>query len=64
MTHRLEGTSRGIYLFCSHRRHVGSILAQFPGLGEERLLPFLRMMCAKRLMYEDDGTYLSLAVRI
>lgn len=62
MTHRLTGTSRGIYLFCQAHRSVHAILAQFPRLHEDKLLPFLKMMVAKRLMFNEGDPYLSLAV--
>ncbi|MBW2346405.1 MAG: hypothetical protein JRF59_01000, partial [Deltaproteobacteria bacterium] len=63
MTHRLRGTSREIYLFCGTRRTLDRILSRFPGLGEERLLPFVRMMVEKRLMFREGSRVLSLAVR-
>jgi len=31
-------------------------------LTEEKLIPFLKMMTDKKLMFEEDGKYLSLAV--
>lgn len=64
MTHRLVGASREIYLFCQTHRTLKRIVDRFPGIGEERILPFLRMMTAKRLMFEEDGKYLSLAVPV
>jgi hypothetical protein len=62
MTHRLEGRSREIYRFCKRPRGLLRILARFPGLSEEALRPFLRMMVEKRLMAEEGDRYLSLAV--
>ncbi len=62
VNHRLTGTSRQIYLYCEHRRTIKQILKQFPVLSENKLLPFLRMMTQKRLMFEENGIYLSLAV--
>ncbi|MCP4692646.1 MAG: hypothetical protein GY859_31690, partial [Desulfobacterales bacterium] len=44
LTHRLTGPSRAIYLFCRKNRPVKRICAEFPNLGEEKILPFLRMM--------------------
>jgi len=61
--HRLEGTSRSIYLFCEAQRTVREILSQFPGLTEEKLLPFLRMMVEKRLMFSEVDRYLSLSFK-
>jgi ribosomal peptide maturation radical SAM protein 1 len=63
-THRLVGTSRAIYLYCQQHRSFKSILEYFPGLGEEKIAPFLRMMVDKKLMFEENGEYLSLAVPI
>ena len=64
ITHRLSGSSRSIYLFCGHHRNLRQIVSHLSGLGEERILPFLKMMVAKKLMYTDNGTYLSLAVPV
>jgi len=62
MTHRLTGTSREIYLFCQAHRSLREILGQFPRFQEDRLLPFLKMMVSKRLMFTEGDRYLSLAV--
>ncbi|WP_028322064.1 RiPP maturation radical SAM C-methyltransferase [Desulfatiglans anilini] len=62
-THRLKGLSRDLYLFCDVQRSLRAILTRFSGLGEEHALPFLRMMVEKRLMFNEDDRYLSLAVR-
>ncbi|MDX2447540.1 MAG: RiPP maturation radical SAM C-methyltransferase [Desulfobacterales bacterium] len=64
MQHRLVGTSRKIYLFCSKVRSLRRLLLQFPELPEDKLMPFLRMMTGKGLMFEEQERYLSLAVRI
>jgi ribosomal peptide maturation radical SAM protein 1 len=64
LTHRLEGISREIYLFCGHHRSLKRILQQFPKLTEDRLIPFLKMMVDKKTMYEENRKYLSLAVPI
>ena len=63
-THRLVGTSRAIYLFCQQHRSFKSILEHFPGVGEGKIAPFLRMMVDKKLMFEENEEYLSLAVPI
>jgi ribosomal peptide maturation radical SAM protein 1 len=62
MIHRLAGTSRKIYLFCQSHRSIREILAESPDLREDRLLPFLDEMVAKRLMFSEGDRYLSLAV--
>jgi ribosomal peptide maturation radical SAM protein 1 len=63
-THRLEGLSRKIYLFCEQHRGIKRILHQFQGLTEDRLNSFLKMMVAKKLMFEENKKYLSLAVPV
>jgi hypothetical protein len=60
--HRIQGTSSAIYRFCHKPRGVQRILVTFPGISEDRLLAFLRMMQDKRLMFGEHGKYLSLAV--
>jgi ribosomal peptide maturation radical SAM protein 1 len=63
MTHRLVGTSRAIYLFCQTHRSLKRIVTRFPNAGEDKIVPFLKMMVDKQLMFEENGRYLSLAVR-
>jgi hypothetical protein len=62
ITHRLTGPSRKIYLFCGHARSIQRILAEFPALTEEKLMPFLKLMIEKKLMFEESDRFLSLAV--
>jgi len=64
MTHRLTGTSRAIYLFCRRHRSLKSIVSRFPEPGEEKITPFLKMLVDKKLMFEENGRYLSLAVQV
>jgi len=64
LTHRLVGTSRAIYLFCQRHRSAKRIVARFSNVGGDRILPFLKMMVDKRLMFEEHGRYLSLAVPV
>ena len=64
LTHRLVGMSRRIYLFCQKHRSLKMILARFPEVAEDKIVPFLRMMVDKKLMFEENGKYLSLAVRV
>jgi ribosomal peptide maturation radical SAM protein 1 len=64
LTHRLQGTSRGIYLFCEENRRITEILNRYPAFGEEKVLPFLTMMVDKKLMFREAERYLSLAVPI
>ena len=63
ITHRLEGTSREIYLFCQTRQTVKDIIHRFQTfVREDQIIPFLRMMVDKKLMFEEDQRYLSLAI--
>ena len=62
LTHRLEGTSRAIYLFCGQHRSLEKILARFPSVASDRIEPFLKMMVDKKLMFQENNNYLSLAV--
>ena len=62
IVHRLKGLSRQIYLFCEHNRSIAEILSHFPGLDSLKLVPFLRMMVDKKVMFCEQDRYLSLAV--
>jgi len=64
VTHRLRGSSRGIYLFCEKNRSLSEIVERFPGFGQEKILPFLNMMVDKKLMFREGERYLSLAVPV
>jgi ribosomal peptide maturation radical SAM protein 1 len=61
-THRLEGSSRQIYLFCNHHRSLQRIIAGFTGLPADKITAFLRRMTAQKLMFSENDRYLSLAV--
>jgi len=63
MTHRLKGSSRGIYRFCARQRALAEIVARFPRFGEDQITAFLRMMVGKRLMFKEKDRFLSLAIR-
>jgi hypothetical protein len=39
-------------------------LERFPEVPEEKVLPFLKMMVGKKLMFEESRRYLSLAVSL
>jgi len=64
LTHRLTGTSRAIYLHCQEHRPLKSLLAHFPRVAEDKMVPFLKMMVDKKLMFEENQYYLSLAVPV
>jgi len=63
-THRLVGNSRNIYLFCRRHRPLKRIREQFLSLPEDKIVDFLKMMVAKKLMFAENDHYLSLAVPI
>ncbi len=60
--HRLVGTSRKIYLFCRRHRSLIQIRNRFSKFAEDQIIAFLRMMVDKKLMFQEEDTYLSLAV--
>ena len=60
--HRLTGTSRRIYLFCSQHRSLKKIRGHFPAFSEDKIVAFLKMMVDKKLIFEENDRYLSLAV--
>ena len=62
LTHRLTGASRKIYLLCRKNRSMKKILQHFPDLRAEQITAFLKMMVDKKLMFAENGRYLSLAV--
>ncbi len=62
LTHRLEGTSRAIYLFCQKHRALKRIIDRFSFVHSDRIEPFLKMMVDKKLMFRENDRYLSLAV--
>ena len=62
LMHRLKGKSREIYLFCQHYRSIKKILEHFPELSDDKIISFLRIMVSKKLMFEENEKYLSLAV--
>jgi hypothetical protein len=64
INHRLVATSRSIYLFCAHHRSLKRIRKQFPDFSEDKIIAFLKMMTDKKLMFEENGRYLSLAIPI
>ncbi len=64
LNHRLTGTSRLIYLFCGHHRSLKKIRDRFPTFSEDKIVAFLELMVAKKLMFEESDQYLSLAVPV
>lgn len=62
-THRLTGESRGIYLFCDKNRSFEEIKNRFSKLSSQAIFSFLSMMTDKKLIFEDNERYLSLAIK-
>ena len=62
--HRLRGLSRKLYLFCELPQSIEAILNHFPSLKKDALNTFIKEMVNKRLMFQEDGKLLSLAVHL
>lgn len=63
LQHRLSGTSRSIYLFCTTLRIFTEIKAKFPAVHEHALLQFLEDLVEKKLVFSEQTKYLSLAIQ-
>lgn len=64
ISHRLVGDSRLIYLHCRKPCSIKAIFSKFPDLAGDKILKFLRMMVDKKLMFEENNHYLSLAAPV
>jgi ribosomal peptide maturation radical SAM protein 1 len=62
--HRLEGTSRAIYLFCGHHRSLQQITERFSSVPSDKIISFLQKMASERLLFAEDDQFLSLAVPV
>lgn len=62
LLHRLQGTSRQLYLYCGTIRSLAEIQQQFPTLAEKTLLNFFDDLCNKNLLFCENNTFLALAV--
>jgi ribosomal peptide maturation radical SAM protein 1 len=60
--HRLKGTSRQIYLFCTEIRSDKELTDKFHGISEKEIKNFIEDLQNKRLLFSDKGKNLSLAV--
>jgi ribosomal peptide maturation radical SAM protein 1 len=60
--HRLKGTSRQIYLFCSQIRTEKELYETFPAVRPKKILPFLADIEKKRLLFSEKNKYLALAI--
>jgi len=63
LQHRLRGLSRRLYLFCEVPKKIEDILLTFPGLTEKSVHKFVKEMCDKHLMFQEQERVLSLAIR-
>ena len=61
--HRLRGKSRELYLYCATGKTMVEITRRFPNLGAEAVRNFFGDLEAKRLIYQENGKILSLAIR-
>ena len=62
LTHRLKGQSREIYLFCQKHHSLTTILKHFPEIPGDKIFSFLQIMVNKKLMFQENKNYLSLAI--
>jgi hypothetical protein len=62
LNHRLKGTSRQIYLFCTQIRTEKELSVKFPTISQQKILTFLADLKKKRLVFSDKNRHLSLAV--
>ncbi len=62
LQHRLQGTSRKIYLFCRRIRSLNEIRTKFPSIKEVALRGFLLDLCNKRLVFQEEDKFLALAI--
>ncbi len=60
--HRLTGVSAGIYRYCHIPRPLEEVAGMFATHSPEQIRAFFESMLKKRLMFEEGGCYLSLAV--
>ena len=62
LMHRLKGPSRAIYLFCLEPRPIQAIFDQVPGRPRQEIESFVRDLVTKKLVFEQGGNILSLAI--
>ncbi len=62
LQHRLQGTSRKIYLFCRKIRSMEEIIQEFPFIKVAALRVFLLDLHAKRLIFHDNNQFITLAI--
>ncbi len=62
--HRLKGTSRQLYLFCTHIRTDTDLFKKFPDIPPQKILSFLDDLKMKRVLFVENNKYLALAVHL
>jgi len=60
--HRLRGISRKVYLAAPIPTPIEDIGKMFPTIKAKALINFIEDMCSKRLMFQENGKTISLAV--
>ena len=60
--HRLRGLSRKIYLTARIPTAIAEIEERFAQVSSKALISFIDEMCAKRLMFQENGRTIALAV--
>lgn len=62
LRHRLQGSSRKLYLFCRKIRTMEEIQAAFPAIKEKSLRIFFQDLSSKKLLFEENDHFLALAI--
>lgn len=62
LRHRLRGISRKIYLAAPIPTPIADIEKMFPKIKIKTLTAFIEDMCSKRLMFQENGLAISLAI--
>ena len=60
--HRLQGTSRQIYLSCTRITSDTELFVKFPHISQENILLFLADLKKKKILFSEKNKYLALAV--
>ena len=64
LNHRLKGSSRKIYLYCTQIRTDKELFEEFPAISQQKILAFLADLRKKRLIFSDNNKHLALAVHL
>ena len=62
--HRLKGSSRQLYLYCTQIRTDTDIFKKFPDIPSQKILSFLNDLKMKRILFVENNKYLALAVHL